>query len=525
MKERQRALLKSTLDEIQGLQKDKLSSAQLITYRLFHDDIEHIYKGLDFPFEYMSFNQMDSRLRNYLDDSSPQLTAFPFDSVKHYEDYLKRSEGFLPYIDRQISWLREGARKGYALNCQVARNALVTYKDGLEPKIEKNPFFRPVLNFPKTFSEAEKEKLKASFKAMIETRILPGFKKFDQFYRQEYLPKCRKSYGLNGIPNAESIYRYQIRGGTDLDLDPKQIHEIGLKEVARISQELKAAFAKKGLKGNLQAALRKTAQDPKNYFSNVKDIYPAYEAFQKKVMAEIPKAFSLIPKTDFKLVEAENSESASGMYQGPTEFAPYGRFVFNAKNLKSTSKGGIGTLFLHEAIPGHHFQFALQFELKDQLSEYQRKMFFSNAFAEGWALYSERWGREAGLVDDPDMMIASLSDEMLRAVRLVVDTGIHAFGWSREQAIRYMSENLPNDARETQIEADRYSVWPGQALGYKIGQLKILELRDLARRELGDKFDIKAFHRVVIGNGTVSLPVLEEQVKGWIFNVKTGKTI
>lgn len=279
---------------------------------------------------------------------------------------------------------------------------------------------------------------------------------------------------------------------------------------------MQKAFTELGYRGSMKENLKRITSDPQSYFTNVKDMFAAYESLRAAVNREVEKSFSLIPKTDFKMVESENPEDAAGSYSDPTEVLPVGRFIVNSKNLKATPRWGVNTLFIHEAIPGHHFHLALQYEMKDTLSEYQRKMFYSNAFTEGWALYAERWGREAGLLKDPAQMVGSLSDEMPRAVRLVVDTGIHHYGWSREKVIRYMTANLPSDARDIQIETDRYSVWPGQALGYKLGQLKILELRDEAQKRLGAKFNLKDFHKVVLENGTVSLPVLESNVEAWL---------
>lgn len=522
MKLRSQRIVDTALKELEPIQPDKLSPAQSLAYRLFKSDLEHSKKGFEFPFEFFAFDQMGNRFRQYIDDSSPELTSFPFNTRENYESFVKRSEGFLPFVDRQIKTLNDGAKAGYALNCVIAKSAIETYKDALEPAVEKNPFYRPVLNFPASVKKEDQEKLRADFKMMISTRILPGFQKFDAFYKKQYLPKCRQSFGLKGVPKAAKIYAYQIRANSDLEMDPVAIHATGLKEVARIRKEMQKAFAELGYSGPLSANLKKIKEDPQSYFTQVKDMFAAYDGLRAEVNREVQKSFSLIPKTDFKVVESENPEDAAGSYHVPTEIQPFGRFVVNAKNLKATPRWGTNTLFLHEAIPGHHFHLALQFEMKDKLSEYQRKMFYSNAFTEGWALYAEQWGREAGLLKDPAQMVGSLSDEMLRAVRLVVDTGIHHYGWSRSKVMKYMTENLPSDARDIQIETDRYSVWPGQALGYKLGQLKILDLRKKAESRLGGKFNLKDFHKIVLENGTVSLPVLESNVEAWL-NSATGQ--
>lgn len=515
-RERSKKLIETSLQRLSTIEPQKLSPAQNIAYALFRSDLEKGLADFKFRLDYFSFDQMGNRLRSYIDDSSPELTSFPFDSAVHYRAFLQRSEGFPPFIDRQIANLREGANAGYALNCTIAKAAIETYKDALEPVVEKNPFYRPAIKMPTSIAKKDQDEITAGFKSMVNDRILPSFRKFDKFYRDEYMKMCRQSYGLSKVPRGAELYRNAIRGGTDLNLDAKTIHETGLREVARIRKEMKSALEAIGYTGDLKKSLVKLTKDEKSYFTDTKSMFDVYEAYRARVSAAMPTVFSLVPKTDFKIVAGENPEDASGRYSEPTEFMPYGRFIVNGKNLKGTPRWGVNTLFLHEAIPGHHFQLALMFEMKDQLSEYQRKMFFSNAFAEGWALYAERLGREIGLVSEPEQMVGSLSDEMLRAVRLVVDTGIHSYGWSRTKVLKYMADNLASDARAIQIEADRYSVWPGQALGYKIGQLKILELRERAKKEMGSKFDIKEFHRVVIGSGTLSLPVLESKVNTWI---------
>lgn len=514
--ERQRQLVHAALAALKPIDRSKLNAAQQIAYDLFRADLEKSAEDFKLPFEFFGFDQLGNRLRSFIDDSSPDLTSFPFDSAVHYRAFLSRASGFPAFVDRQIQNLRAGAKAGYALNCTIAKAAAETYKDALEPVIEKNPVYRPALKMPAAISTDDQKQIAEDFRTMVRDQVLPAFQKFDRFYRGEYLKTCRKTYGLSKVPRGAELYRSSIRGSTDLPLTAKEIHETGLREVARIRKEMVAAFQALGLKGTLKQNLAALMKDEKNYFPDVKSMFAAYDDYRVKVAAEISKSFALQPKSDFKVVEGENPEDAAGSYREPTDFMPYGRFVVNAKNLKATPRFGVNSLFLHEAIPGHHFHLALQYEMKDQLSEYQRKIFNSNAFTEGWALYAERWGREVGLVADPYQMIGSLSDEMLRAVRLVVDTGIHAYGWPRERVIRYMSENLASDERSIQIEADRYSVWPGQALGYKIGQLKILELRERAKKELGSKFDLKEFHRVVVGQGTLSLPVLQAKVEAWI---------
>ena len=522
MKARHRAMVTTALEELQRIDSSKLSASWNLAYRLFKGSLEIEKKGFEFPYEYFAYNQMWNRFRQYIDDSSPELTSFPFETADHYRAFVKRADGFPAFVDRQIKALEDGAKAGYALNCTIAKSSITTYKDALEPKTEKNPFYRPVIKFPASISASEQTELRQAFSAMVDKTLLPAFQKFDRYFQKDYLPKCRRGFGLKGVPRAEEMYRLSIESNVDMAMDPVEIHKVGLSEVARIRTEMTKAFQALGYKTPLKESMKLITKDEKSYFKSADEMLKAYDGIRLEVDSVLKNDFELIPKTDFKIVASENPEDAAGSYRDPTEIMPFGRFMYNGSNLKSTPRWGTMTLFLHEAIPGHHFHLALQFEMKDRLTEYQRKMFYSNAFTEGWALYAEHWGREAGLLQDPAQMLGSLSDEMLRAVRLVVDTGIHHYGWSRTKAMNYMKDNLPTDPRDIQIEVDRYSVWPAQALGYKLGQLKILELRKMAKEKLGAKFSIKDFHRVVLENGTVSLPVLQSNVESWIAKNKVN---
>jgi uncharacterized protein (DUF885 family) len=515
-KARSKTLVVQTLDRLKTINPATLDAEEKITYALFKDDLEVSLRSYDFSSELLDFNQMSNRLHSYLDDSSKELTSFPFDSVKHYDDFVERSKGFPAYVDRQIETLRRGIREGIVASCVVVKAVPNSYKDGLESEVEKHPFYRPIHFMPETFPKAERERLTAAYAEMVRTRIQPGIRKFDAFFRNEYSPHCRKAYGIGSLPNGKAWYAHSIRSSTNLELDPKTIHETGLKEVARITAGMEKIKAELGFKGTLAEFRASLAKDPKSYYGSARELLDAFERMKAVVTAKLPQYFERIPKTDYKIVESSNPEDAAASYNSPTDLLPYGRFVVNTKNLHIVPIYEVSTLSLHEAIPGHHMQIAIQFEAKDRLSDYRRKLYFSNAFVEGWALYAEYLGNEMGLFQDPLQRFGHLNDEMLRAVRLVVDTGIHAYGWNRERTITFMKKHLATPEADISNEANRYSVWPGQALAYKTGQMKILELRRLAEKELGPRFDIRGFHEAVIGNGTLSLGVLETQVKIWI---------
>ncbi|HTL11691.1 MAG TPA: DUF885 domain-containing protein [Bdellovibrionota bacterium] len=518
---RSKKLYADALEALKQVKPEALEPKDLRTYRLFKGDMEISLKRYQFPQELLEFNQMDNRLREYIDDSNQDLSYFPFDTVKHYDAFLERSRGFPAYIDRQIGTLKRGVKEGVVLSCVVAKKAVNTYQEALEPKVEKNPFFRPVGFMPKTFSAADHDRLEKGFRSMVSERILPSVRKFDHYFQKEYLPHCRQGYGLAGLPHGKEWYAYAVESGTNLALDPAEIHRTGLKEVDRIQGQIDAIQKEVGFKGTRAKFLESLSNDEGHFFKSSKEMFQAFLEIKKRVAPLLPRYFSLMPKGDYTIVDSGNPEDAAGSYHQPTESQPVGRFVVNTHNLKAVADYDVASLSLHEAVPGHHFQLALQFEMKDQLSEYQRKIYGSNSFVEGWALYSEKLGREMGAYHTPMERLGNLNSEMLRAVRLVVDTGIHAMGWSRGKALKYMQEHLAGDTKDRETEADRYSVWPGQALGYKVGELKILELRKRAEEALGPAFDIRDFHRVVIGNGTVSLGVLESQVDEWIAS-KTG---
>lgn len=516
-------MIKTSLDKIKTVNPDKLSEAEKVDYRLFKNDMETAIRFFDFPaLKYLDFNQMGNRLSSYIDQATPSISSFPFDSVKHYEAFVKRSEGFGAYVDNQIAMLRKGIENKITQSCLVIEKSANSYKAGLESDPEKNPFYAPTKVFPKKFSKKDQARLREAFKNMITTHIVPGFKKLDAFLQGEYKEHCRKEYGIGALPNAKAIYAYEIRAQTDTDMEAKQIHEIGLKEVARIESEMNEVQKELGIKGSHKEFLQAILKVDKFFFKNENDLVKSFEQVRAEVKALLPKYFSLIPKTNFKIVRSANPEDAAGIYHEPTDMTPIGRFVYNAAHIRQIPKYEVATLLMHETAPGHHLQIALAYEMKDHLSEYRRKIFGSGAFVEGWALYSEFLGREMGIYKDPVRRLGNLNDELLRAVRLVVDTGIHSMGWNHDQTVNYMKDHLATDVSDIEIEANRYSVWPGQALAYKVGQLKIIELRRRAEQELGKNFNIREFHKAVIGNGTLSLPVLESQVDAYIKAAKAG---
>jgi uncharacterized protein (DUF885 family) len=515
-------IIKTGLDKIQTVNYEKLTEAEKVDYRIFKVDLETANGQFKFPFEFLDFHQMGNRLNSFMDQANPSITSFPFDNLKHYEAFLKRSEGFPAYIDAEIAILKKGIEKKVTQSCIVVEKTANAYKNGLTENVEKNPFYLPTTAFPKNISKKDQERLRAEFKQMITTRIIPGFKKFNTFFQGEYKEHCRKEFGIGGLPNAKEMYAYAIRAQTDTEMPAEKIHAIGIKEVTRIEAEMAQVQKQLKIEGTRQEFLQSLLKEDKFFFKDEKQLVSSFTQVRAEIKKALPKYFSLIPKTDFTIVPTSNPEDAAGIYHNPTDLNPVGKFVYNATQIRQIPKYEVATLLMHETVPGHHLQLALAFEMKDRLSEYRRKVFNSTAFIEGWALYSESLGQDMGIYKDPMFRLGNLNDELLRAVRLVVDTGIHSMGWTKDQTVAYMTEHLATDPSDINIEAVRYSVLVGQALAYKVGQLKILELRDKAKTELASNFDIRDFHRAVIGSGTLSLPVLEEQVDAYVKETKAN---
>lgn len=515
---RSEELVRTTWEELnKTIQREELSESEQLVYDLFSESLAVELAQIELPNRYFDFNQMSSRALEFIGEATPAVSSFPFKTQSHFEAWLKRVSGFPSYVDREIALIREGISKGYTHNCIIVDKIRSSYQEALSEDLAVNPFMRPLKVLPESISAREKASFEERFAVATRSQVIAPMQKLDRFVAGEVKKACRKSYGLSGLPMAKELYAHRVWVSTNLkSVSAEEIHQIGLAEVSRIKSEIMQIARKRGYKGTLVRFLESRRNDESNYFKSAKEVVQTFHSVRASIDPLLHSYFKEVPKTPYKIVEGENPEDAAASYRQPTDTIPYGRFVLNTKNLKANQRSGVTTLSLHEANPGHHLQLAIQFEKKEQLSEYQRKIYYSNAFAEGWALYAERLGREMGLFKDDEQLLGHLNDEMLRAVRLVVDTGIHAKGWSRGRALKYMLSHMVGDRRGIEIEVDRYSVWPGQALGYKMGQLKILELRKRAELELGKEFDIREFHHQVLGTGTISLAVLERKVDRWI---------
>lgn len=449
----------------------------------------------------------------------PELFQFvPLETVQDYENYISRLEAFYQMASEYISLMREGLRRGFS----PARASL----EGIEPALnsqvvgapQDSPLFQPFTRFPSGFSAADQDRLATAGGTAIMSSVVSGYRELSHFIQEEYLPAARSEIGAATLPDGQAFYAHRIRMFTSLELSAEAVHATGLAEVERIRAEMLALIAKTGFKGDLKAFIEFLRTDPRFYAPNGEALLAHTALVLKRMDGELPRLFKTLPRMPYG-IRAIPDHSAPGnttaYYFPPAgDGARAGTYYVNLYDLPSRPLYEIEALSLHEAVPGHHLQIALQQEL-DGLPNFRRFGGFT-AFVEGWALYAERLGLEVGFYQDPYSDFGRLSYEMWRACRLVVDTGMHALGWTRQQAIDFMAANTSSTLLNITNEVDRYIAWPGQALAYKIGELKIRELRRRAEKELGARFNLREFHDLVLGSGALPLALLETMVDQWI---------
>ena len=515
------------LRALRSIDRAALSPQDQIAYDVFKWQTERALKGLSPEMLALTaVRPIDHKtgLQTFFPDLSAGRGGAPFKTVADYEASLARIGGFATYLDNSIVRFREGMASG-VVQPKLVVDIVVEQLDALLAQgVDKSTFNQPVLNFPATVPASERPRLIEAYRATIGTQLIPAITRLRRFLADEYRPAARDSVGLGGMKGGAALYRQRVEDNTTLPLSPDQVHQIGLDEVARIRGEMERIRAKTGFKGTLPAFFEHIRTEPKFKAASREALTQGYEAIGKRVDARIGELFSTVPKTNLRIepVPAYREKSAAGgsYRQGTPDGATPGTFFFNAYDLPSRTTQGMETLYLHEGAPGHHFQISLAQE-NTALPDFMR--FGGNtAFVEGWALYAESLGPELGMFTDPYQAFGSLDDEMFRAVRLVVDTGIHAKGWSRERAVDYMLANTAQSRTEAESEINRYIANPGQALAYKIGQLKIRELRTRAEKALGPKFDVRDFHAQVLMTGALPLAILEAKIDRWIAEKKAA---
>ncbi|MCX9155376.1 DUF885 domain-containing protein [Niveibacterium sp. 24ML] len=500
-----------------AIARDALSPADALTLDIFINAREQQIDARRFPEHLLPITQLDSlpielALLGSGDGQQPLAT------LAQHRAWLARAAQFPRWVDTALANLREGVVRQVTLPRVAAERVLPQLRAIADSAPGASVFHGALKRIPASATDAERAALTADYEALIVGQLLPAYRKLADYFANEYIPACRSSVGWSALPDGTAWYRARVRANTGLELSPDEIHAIGLKEVARIQREMESVRRAIGFSGDQKAFRTYLATDPRFYHTSADGVVEGFKAIKRKVDPNLPALFSLFPKADYEVrpVEAFRAAAAPGaFYQSPSQDGSRpGIFYINTNDLRAVPIWGMETLSLHEAAPGHHFQIALAQEVAD-LPRF-RRFFGDNAYAEGWALYAETLGHDLGLFTDPLQWFGKLNDEMLRASRLVVDTGLHAKGWSRERAIAYMKANQVMADSDAVIEVERYMVDPGQALGYKLGQLRILQLRREAESQLKARFDLRAFHRELLVDGAMPLPVLERKIRRWI---------
>ncbi|WP_307000640.1 DUF885 family protein [Sphingomonas sp. SORGH_AS_0879] len=517
----ERAAAESDLKRLGQIDRAKLTPTNQIAYDVFRQQTETTLKGLDPSLVALTIvRPMDHffGIQTFYPEFASGQGAAPFNTVADYDNNLKRNVEYAYLLDEAIERFRQGMKTGVVQPKLVVRNMIAQFDNLLAVPVEKSTFYGPLKRFPATIPTAEQARLKTAYATQIHDVIVPAEKRMRTFLADTYLPAARDSVGLVGMPGGDKLYSYLIEQNTTLPLKAEEVHQLGLSEVARILKAMEVQKQAVGFKGSLPEFFTFLRTDARFQPKSAAQLREGYEAIGRRVDARIREQFSLIPKTALEIrpVPAfKEKTDAGGSYQGGTpDGTRPGVFYYNTYDLPSRYMWEMETLYLHEAVPGHHFQISLAQE-NAALPAFMR--FGGNtAYAEGWALYAETLWPELGMETDPYQRMGGLNDEMLRAMRLVVDTGIHAKGWTRDQAIDYMLANSPMARTDATAEVERYIAIPGQALAYKIGQLTISRLKAQAKAELGAKFDPRRFHAEVLDTGALPMPVLEKKIADWI---------
>jgi len=511
------AVEKEYLEKLGAIDPQKLSAQSRLTYDVFRMDRELTIEGLRFPSELIPVNQFFS-LPSLVAQMGAGSGVQPFATVKDYENWLKRVEDFVVWMNQAIENMRAGMDKSVVQPRIVMERVLPQLEAMLVTDPTQSVFYGPVASFPAGIAPDDRARLTAAYKQAIREQVVPAYRRLHDFIRDDYLPKTRATVGISALPQGDRWYQYLIKLETTTSKTPAEVHEIGLKEVARIRGEMDKVIQQVGFKGDIPAFFAYLRSDPRFYYTTPDDLLNGYRALKDQVAAEVPRLFSVQPKADFEVRPVEEfrakSAAAASYRQASPDGSRPGVFYVNTYDLKSRPKYSMQSTYLHEAVPGHHFQISIQQELEG-LPRFRRFGGYT-AFFEGWGLYAESLGRELGQYRDPYDYFGALGAEILRAVRLVVDTGLHSKGWTREQAIEYLSANAPVGPSDAVAEVERYIAIPGQALAYKMGELKIKELRARSAAALGAKFDVREFHKQVLEDGALPLDVLDAKIERWI---------
>jgi uncharacterized protein (DUF885 family) len=512
--QRRRRANRDSLALLSSIDRSALPEAERVNYDLLRDTVQRQVDGLRFPQELLQMNQMSGPQQ----DLSRLLAMMPNATPGQLENQIARMEALPAYVDQSIVLLRNGLEAGGTPPRVTLRDVPQQIRNQLVDDAARSPLLGGFTDLPATVDPVQAAALRQRAAEVYRKQVVPAYERLLEFTENEYLPGARKSIAARDLPDGEAWYTHNVAVRTTTDLTPQQIHEIGLAEVRRIRGEMEAIIESTGFSGSFQDFLTFLRTDPQFFHATADDLMREYRDIAKRADPELTRLFGILPRTPYGVIEvpdyAAPSQTTAYYQRGSLKAGRPGYFFANTYALDTRPRWEMEALTLHEAVPGHHLQISIQQELEG-LPWFRQNPSYT-AFVEGWGLYSESLGEEMGFYQDPYSKFGQLTYEMWRAIRLVVDTGMHYLGWTREQAIDFFKENAGKSEHDIVVEVDRYIVWPGQALAYKIGELKIKELRAYATEKLGDGFDIRAFHDEVLGKGAVPLSVLEANIKSWV---------
>jgi uncharacterized protein (DUF885 family) len=513
------------LRELSVYDQSNLSFSDWISCRILRESLEMELQAQRYHPEYMPVNQFTSLPPNRYGTLPILMGMFgtgtgaqPFKSVKDYENWLKRISLFTVWVDTAISNFNKGIAAGIVLPKTLVLKMIPQLESLAQDDTSRNIFFGPVRHFPVEFTEEQKRKLSASYYLAITTELTPAYKKLSVYIKNDYLPHARLSSGYNDLPNGKEMYKFYVRYFTTTNKSPEEIYQIGLKQVEIMHAEMEKIKTQTGFKGTLAEFFRYLETDPRfTPFKNSEQVLDGYRVIYKKIEPNLPLIFGVKPKTPFEIrqTEAFRAASAAAEYTGGSlDGKRPGIFYVPIVDAGKYYSFSMEDLFMHEAIPGHHYQVSLQKE--DTTLPLFRRTFGISSFNEGWALYTETLGKQLGCYTDPYQYFGSLQNQIHRAIRLVVDVSLHTGKMNREEAIQYMIDNEPVSEQEATAEIERYMAWPGQALSYKMGELTIESLRDKSKAELGTKFSLRNFHDAILMGGSMQLDIFEDYMNNWI---------
>lgn len=503
---------KERLQELQAIDKENLSeteriSAELLRFRL-QEDVDH--------YQYEAY--LNPLLSDYGFHLSLPYHVQPLNNRKSVENYLEKLRSLPTYVSQHLVLLREGLKKGITQPRVIFNGYESTYNDQIVENPRESYYYSPFLKLPGVFSAKEQDSIRTLAEQVVAQDVVPQFRRIKAFFEEEYLPNTRTSIGVSEIPNGPEYYQNRLNYYTTLDLTAEEIHQIGLDEVARINSEMKKIIEEVDYDGSFEDFIEFLRTDEQFYADTPAELLSLARDISKRIDAELPRFFSKLPRRPYGVAPVPDAiapKYTTGRYIGASSDTRPGYYWVNTYDLPSRPKYVLPALTAHEAVPGHHLQIELNAELGDSIPSF-RKGFYLSAFGEGWGLYSEFLAEEMGIYTTPYERFGKFTYEQWRACRLVVDTGMHAMGWTREQAVQFLEENTALSLHEINTEVDRYISWPGQAISYKMGELKIRELREKAEAALGEDFDIRAFHSIILEQGTVTMKIMEERVDNWI---------